>query len=64
MCIWKTPQNGEKNLIKLGINKRSAHGISYKKGEARTCKNWAVQRAISNKNLEKFGLISMLGYYR
>ena len=66
MCIWKhwkTPQNRERNMIKLGINKRSAHGISYKKGYARTCKNWAVQRAISNENLAKFGLISMVDYY-
>ena len=50
-------------MIKLGINKRTAHGISYKRGYARTCKNWAVQRAISNENLARFGLISMADYY-
>ena len=34
MCIWKhwkTPQNRERNMIKLGINRRTEHGISYKK---------------------------------
>ena len=66
MCIWKhwkTPKNRERNMIKLGINRRSAHGISYMKGYARPCKNKAVQAAISNENLKKFGLIPMLDYY-
>ena len=66
MCIWKhwkTPKNKEKNLIKLGINRRAAHGISYMKGYARPCRNGAIQAAISNENLKRYGLISMLDYY-
>lgn len=66
MCIWKhwkTPKNREKMLIKLGLNKRSAHGISYAKGYARVCRSWNICKCISNERLAKFGLISMLDYY-
>ena len=66
MCIWKhwkTPKNREKMLIKLGLNRRSAHGISYAKGYARVCMSWNICKCISNERLEKFGLISMLDYY-
>ncbi|MEY8369923.1 hypothetical protein AALA24_14360 [Anaerovoracaceae bacterium 42-11] len=60
---WKTPKNREKMLIKLGLNKRSAHGISYAKGYARVCRSWNICKCISNERLAKFGLISMLDYY-
>ena len=66
MCIWKhwkTPKNREKMLVKLGLNRRSAHGISYAKGYARVCKSWNICKCISNERLGKFGLISMLDYY-
>ena len=66
MCIWKhwkTPRNREKMLIKLGLNRRSAHGLSYAKGFARVCRSWNICQCISNENLAKFGLISMLDYY-
>ena len=66
MCIWKqwkTPKNREKMLIKLGLNKRSAHGISYAKGYARVCMSWNICKCINNERLSKFGLISMLDYY-
>ena len=66
MCIWKqwkTPKNREKMLIKLWLNKRSAHGISYAKGYARVCSSWNICKCISNERLEKFGLVSMLDYY-
>lgn len=66
MCIWKhwkTPKNREKMLIRLGLNKRSAHGISYAKGYARVCRSWNICKCISNKRLEEFGLISMMDYY-
>jgi len=66
MCIWKhwkTPKNREKMLVKLGLNRRSAHGMSYAKGYARVCMSWNICKCISNERLAKFGLISMLDYY-
>lgn len=66
MCIWKhwkTPKNREKKLIKLSLNRRSAHGISYAKGYARVCRSWNICKCISNERLAKFGLIAMLDYY-
>ena len=45
MCIWKhwkMPKNREKMLIKLGLNRRSAHGISYAKGYARVSRSWNI----------------------
>ena len=65
MCIWKhwkTPKNRQKMLVKLGLNIRSAHGISYAKGYARVCMSWNICKCISNERLAKFGLISMLDY--
>ena len=66
VCIWKhwkMPKNREKMLVKLGLNRRSAHGISYAKGYARVCMSWNICKCISNERLAKFGLISMLDYY-
>ena len=66
MCIWKhwkTPKNREKNLIKLGLPRRAAHGISYAKGYARVCRSWNLHIGISKERLAKFGLVSMEDYY-
>ena len=66
MCIWKhwkTPQNKAKNLMKLGVPKWAAWRTAYSKGYARVCRASDVSRAISNKRLASFGLISMLDYY-
>ena len=66
MCIWKhwkTPQNREKNLIKLGVPKWAARRTAYAKGYARVCRGSDVCQAINNKRLASFGLISMLDYY-
>ena len=66
MCIWKhwkTPKNREKMLVKLGLNRRSAHGISYAKGYARVCMSWNICKCTNSERLAKFGLISMLDYY-
>ena len=66
MCIWKhwkTPQNREKNLIKLGVPKWAARRTSYAKGFARVCRASDVSQAISNKRLAQYGLVSMLDYY-
>lgn len=54
MCIWKhwkTPQNREKNLIKLGIPKWAARRTAYAKGYARVCRGTDLSQAISNKRL-------------
>ena len=67
MCIWKhwkTPQNKEKNLVKLGIPKWAAHKVANTGNRiAHICHNGWVQRALSNKRLADFGLVSMLDYY-
>ena len=67
MCIWKqwkTPQNQEKNLVKLGIDRNTARRVAYTgKRIAYVCNKGAVNVAISNKRLASFGLISMLDYY-
>ena len=43
MCIWKhwkTPKNREKNLIKLGLPRRAAHGISCIEQSPNDCYQW------------------------
>ncbi len=67
MCIWKhwkTPQNKEKNLVKLGVPRWAAHKVANTGNRiAHMCHNGWIQKAISNKRLASFGLISMLDYY-
>ena len=67
MCIWKhwkTPKNRAKNLMKLGIPRWAAFRTAYNGAKiARVCSMTDIQRAISPKRLEQFGLISMLDYY-
>ena len=67
MCIWKhwkTPKNKEKNLVKLGVPRWAAHKVANTGNRiAHMCQNGWVQKAISNKRLADFGLISMLDYY-
>ncbi len=67
MCIWKqwkTPQNREKNLVKLGIDRNTARRVAYTgRRIAYVCNKGAVNVAINNKRLASFGLVSMLGYY-
>ena len=67
MCIWKqwkTPQNRAKNLIKLGINKYTAWKVAYAGDRiAYVCNKSAVNVAISNERLTRFGLVSMMDYY-
>ena len=67
MCIWKqwkTPQNRAKNLIKLGINKYIAWKVAYAGDRiAYVCNKGAVNVAISNERLTRFGLVSMMDYY-
>jgi group II intron reverse transcriptase/maturase len=67
MCIWKhwkTPQNREKNLVKLGIDRDTARRVAYTGQRiAYVCSMGAVNVAINNKRLALFGLVSMLDYY-
>ena len=67
MCIWKhwkKPLTRERNLIKLGIDKETAHKVAYcSRAYAKVCSCGAVNRAITNKRLASFGLVSMLDYY-
>ena len=67
MCIWKhwkTPQNREKNLVKLGIDRDTARRVAYTgRRIAYVCNKGAVNVAINNERLASFGLISMLDYY-
>ena len=67
MCIWKhwkTSQNREKNLVKLGIARNTARRVAYTGARiAYVCNKGAVNVAINNKRLASFGLISMLDYY-
>ena len=67
MCIWKhwkTAENRAKNLMKLGIDRKTAYRVAYTGGRiAYVCNKGAVNVAISNKRLADFGLISMLDYY-
>lgn len=67
MCVWKhwkTPKNRAKNLKKLDVPRWAAYEIAYSGARiARMCRNGWVNKAISNKRLAEFGLISMLDYY-
>ena len=67
MCIWKhwkTPKNRAKNLMKLDVPRWAAFKIAYCGDRyARLARNGWVHKAISNKRLADFGLISMLDYY-
>ena len=67
MCIWKfwkTPKNRAKNLMKLDVPQWAAFKIAYCGDRyARLAHNGWVQKAISNKRLAAYGLISMSDYY-
>ena len=67
ICIWKnwkTVKNRAKNLMKLEVPRWAAYSIAYCGNRyARLAHNGWVQKAISNKRLAEFGLISMADYY-
>lgn len=67
MCIWKhwkTSKNRAKNLMKLGIERRIAFRTAYAGARiAYVCNKGAVNVAINNERLTRFGLVSMLDYY-
>ena len=67
MCIWKhwkTAKNRARNLMKLDVPRWAAYKIAYCGDRyARLAHNGWVQKAISNKRLADYGLISMADYY-
>ena len=67
MCIWKhwkTAKNRARNLMKLDVPLWAAYKIAYCGDRyARLAFNGWVQKAISNKRLADYGLISMTDYY-
>ena len=67
MCIWKfwkTPKNRAKNLMKLDVPRWAAYKTAYNGNRyARLAHNGWIHKAINNKRLADFGLISMLDYY-
>ena len=67
MCIWKhwkTAKNRARNLMKLDVPRWAAYKIAYCGDRyARLAHNGWVQKAINNKRLADFGLISMTDYY-
>jgi group II intron reverse transcriptase/maturase len=67
-CIWtkwKTAKNRFKNLKKLGMNKYEAYRNSHSsKGVTRIAYSWVLTTTITNKRLERFGLISAVNHYQ
>lgn len=67
MCIWKqwkTPENRQKNLMKLGVEKDTARITAYTGSRiAYVCSRRVLNFAISIKRLTQFGLVTMLDYY-
>ena len=67
MCIWKqwkTPQNRQKNLMKLGVDKDIARITAYTGARiAYVCSRRVLNFAINKERLTRRGLVSMLDYY-
>lgn len=61
---WKVNIRQIKSLIKLGIDEGQAKGITWcRRGYQYISHSWILQRAISNKRLEKRGLVSARDHY-
>lgn len=61
---WKKNDKRIKSLVKLGIDKEEAQGLTYcRKGYQFISKSSVVQRAINNKRLKQRGLTSMLDQF-
>jgi group II intron reverse transcriptase/maturase len=61
---WKVSIRQIKSLIKLGIDEEQAKGITWcRRGYQYISHSWIIQRAISNKRLEKRGLVSARDHY-
>lgn len=68
MCIWKhwkTAKTRRINLTKLGMNRSDAYKNSHSsKGIARIATSWVLTTTITNKRLERFGLLSSVKQYQ
>jgi ABC-type multidrug transport system ATPase subunit len=61
---WKVSTKKIKSLIKLGIDIEQAKGITWcRRGYQFISHSWIIQRTISNKRLEKRGLVSARDHY-
>jgi group II intron reverse transcriptase/maturase len=61
---WKVPKKQITSLVKLGIDREQANGITWcRRGYQYISHSWIVQRAISNIRLEKRGLVSARDHY-
>ena len=61
---WKIPKKQIESLVKLGIPKEEAKGLTYcRKGYRFMGVSKVVHRALSNKRLKQRGIPSALEYY-
>jgi group II intron reverse transcriptase/maturase len=61
---WKVSTRQIISLMKLGIDEEQAKGITWcRRGYQYISHSWIIQRAISNKRLEKRGLMSARDHY-
>jgi group II intron reverse transcriptase/maturase len=60
---WKTPKKRYESLRKLGIKHRSARIAYSGKGYQVLCKSPTIHTALTNKRLERRGLVSMASHY-
>lgn len=61
---WKVPSKRIESLIKLGIDKEQAKGLTYcRRGYQFVSYSCILHRAISNERLKKRGLLDPLEYY-
>jgi group II intron reverse transcriptase/maturase len=61
---WKVSTRQIISLMKLGIDEEQAKGITWcRRGYQYISHSWIIQRAISNKRLEKRGLVSARDHY-
>ncbi len=67
VIIWKQWKVGSKqvqSLVKLGIDKEQAKGLTYcRKGYQFIAHSCVIQRAITSERLKKRGLLNPLEYY-
>lgn len=60
---WKVPSKREWGLRKLGMNKWTAHMMSYIKGYMKVARLPQIKKAISKERLTRRGLVSPMDYY-
>lgn len=61
---WKTIRNRERNLMKLGIDRKQAHTWACARQSYARCSTTFLKYALTNKTLSKMGLVSLLEQYQ